>query len=226
MNTFLKIFCLCFTIFLISCSEDDDPSRVTIGSSDNVLVLNDIQYQLPFVVQVKKENGLPKQGVSVEVKIEPINYPKGTFGISRFTDNDGNESLRLEFIINTTCLNEDSNNNGILDAGEDVNGNGMLDPSNIGIISPHPTETPTLITKTNTLVTGDSGFAYFALTYPKSEAFWSSANVIVTASDGLPGNMQSVRVDYPFSEADFSNLPVDIRYTGPYGSASTCTDPS
>jgi hypothetical protein len=226
MNTYLNIFILCFTVFLISCSEDDSPSRVTIGTSGNVLVLNDLQYQLPYVVQVTDENGLPKVGVNVEIKVTPITYNKGTFGIVSFINEDGDTSLSLDFAINATCVSEDTNNNGILDTGEDTNGNGLLDPSNIAIISPHPTETPTLITQTNTLVTGDSGFAYFALTYPKSEAFWSSAELTATASDGPPGNTQFVSVVYPYSETDFSNLPSDAIFTGPYGSASICTDPS
>ena len=226
VNIYLKIFSLCFTIFLISCSEDDSASRVTIGTSGNVLVLNDLQYQLPYVVQVTDENGAPKQGVNVELKVTPIAYNKGTYGIFSFFRSDGTTTLSLDFAINASCLSEDTNNNGILDTGEDINGNGMLDPANTSIISPHPTETPTLLTRTHTLLTGESGYAYFALTYPKSEAFWSSAELIATASDGPPGNTQSVSVVYPYSETDFSNLPSDTIFAGPYGSASVCTDPS
>jgi hypothetical protein len=211
----------------VSCDSEDDGNRVLIGNSNIMFELGNLQYQEQFAVQVSDPNGAPSPNTSVTIKLTPISYNKGQY-VATDTDTPLDGTLdRWVAVLSTVCASEDSNGNGALDAGEDVNANGFLDPD-VPTLTAHPDKTPTLTAGTNIVITDDNGFGYFAITYPKSEALWSSVLVTAEANDGLPGNTATYNLGLRVLVKDVTDLTIDPPSGGPspYGTAAVCTDPN
>ncbi len=122
------------------------------------------------------------------------------------------------------CAVEDANNNGVLDAGEDFNGNGLLEP-HIPSITSHPTETATLISGTQRLVTDDNGFGYFTITYPKAEGSWVEVQFTASVSGGLPENRAIQTFLLGVSKPETEELGVFHPFaSSPYGVSANCGD--
>lgn len=209
----------------ISCDSEDDGDRVLIGNTNVLYELDQLQYQDQFVVQVTNPDGAPSANSIVTLKLFPLSYNKGQYVLTD-TNSDGTPDRWVADIL-AVCASEDTNDNGALDAEEDINGNGLLDPD-VPTLTAHPEKTPTIAPGSNVLVTDESGFGYFAITYPKSEATWSSVLVTAEASDGLPGNVASYQLDLRVMTKDVSD-PTTVPPGGeasPYGVTSDCTDPS
>ena len=194
----------------------------------NVLVSSagDLQYQLPFTVQVTSTEGTPAPFVAVSFTARPTSYQKGYYqAIDTDVPTDGTPD-EWQATYTATCNVEDSNYNGLIDSGEDINGNYVLDPTNPATVSSHPTLTPTIENIDGRLVTDEDGFGYFVLTYPPSEAYWVSIRLIATA----PNNSQREIYDLtlPALDADLSNIDISPPggINGKYGAASVCTDPN
>jgi hypothetical protein len=223
-KAFQKILTLLSLVLLLgACASDDgDESRVVISAGDTIIPLNDLQYQLPFVVQVADLDGGPANNITVSLKVKVINYSKGSYA---HTDLDGDgttdEWVRSESV---QCNAEDTNNNNKLDAGEDINGNGILEPKTPSVTA-LSSETPTLIPGTSQLVTDGNGFGYFSLTYPKSQGSWVTVQITATAEDGFAENRA---IDEQRLFVALSDLkPVDdppAFVVSPYGTSGNCTD--
>jgi len=202
----------------------DEESRVVISTGDTIIPLNDLQYQLPLVVQVADSNGSPQANVTVSITLSTLDFQKGFY---TYVDTDGDAENTPDKWVQTvtvTCPAEDINNNGVLDDGEDRNSNTLLDPDTPTITS-HPDEEPTLLGGTSLLITDDNGFGYFTLSYPKTEASWVSVRVSVTAEDGLPEN-KGIKEIGLFTLLD-DHEPQDdppAFVTSPYGSSGSCED--
>lgn len=210
-----------------SCDSDDKGDRVLIGNTNLLFELDQLQYQEQFVVQVSNPDGGPSPNSIVTLKLTPLSYNKGEY-VPTDIDIPPDQTVdRWGPAIAAVCATEDTNNNGALDAGEDVNGNGMLDPD-VPTLTAHPEKTPTIAPGTNILITDESGFGYFAITYPKSEALWSSVLVTAEAGDGLPGNIASYKLDLRVLIKDVSDLTIDPPggTPSPYGLAPDCADPN
>lgn len=209
-----------------ACDSDDDGNRVLIGNSNVMFELGDLQYQEQFAVQVTDSNGAPSPNTTVTISLSPTSYNKGAY-VETDTDNppDGTPD-QWSALITAVCASEDINRNGALDAGEDVNGNGFLDPD-VPTLTAHPDKTPTITPGSDIVITDANGFGYFAITYPKSEALWSSVLVTVEANDGLPGNIASYQLDLRALVKDLTDLSIDPPSGGPspYGTAADCADP-
>ena len=210
-------------LLLSACaSNDGKDSRVVISAGDSIIPLNDIQYQLPFVVQVADLDGGPAANISVSLKVKVISYSKGSY---THTDLDGDgttdEWVRSE---SASCSAEDANNNGSLDAGEDANGNGLLDPKT-PTLTQHDSETPTLIPGTSQLVTDSNGFGYFTLTYPKTQGSWVTVQIIATAEDGLAENraIDEQRLYVALNDLKPKDDPPAF-VVSPYGTSGSCAD--
>lgn len=224
LSKILTIISLLF--FLAACESDDDgspDSRVVISSGDTIIPLNDLQYQLPLVVQVANSNGSPVANTSVSFRLTTTNYFKGFY---THTDIDSPPDDTTDLWIksaNFGCPAEDSNDNGILDAGEDTNSNGLLDPETPTITS-HPSETPTILGGTSTLITDENGFGYFSLSYPKTEASWVSVRITATAQDGLPENkdIEEFQLFVLLADLDPEDDPPAFA-SSPYGFTADCT---
>lgn len=231
--TINKLVTLVFITCMVSaCSEDTTNSRIVIGNGFNTFVLNELQYQNPFVVQVTKPDGGPAAGARVNLSLRPVSYRKGFYEATDIDVPMDGIPDEWQLNIQATCPSEDTNQNGILDTGEDGgtngNGNGVLDPANSATISEHPSEKPTITPGTNQLVTDSTGFGYFSLTYPKSEGSWSTVLLTATLEGGGPGNTQSDTINLPVIIADIDdpNVSPPGGTIGAYGSSNNCQNPN
>lgn len=212
---------------IISCGDSDDPYRVVLGTS-NILgkATGDLQYQLPFVVQVTNIDGTPASYVSVTFKIKSLDYRKGYYlpTDTSLPPDAVEDAWRPS--ITATCNIEDSNLNGQMDAGEDINGNGILDPTNPATISAHSSLTPTINSTNGSLTTDENGYGFFVMSYPPSEAYWVQVRLTAIASGNSEPEIYETIL--PVLESDVSDLnisPPGGEY-GKYGTASVCTDPN
>jgi len=171
--TNISAFLIIVSIVTACGSDENEVGRVVVGRSNVLFSLNELQYQDPYVVQVSDVDGNAIANVSVTVSLKNISYNKGTY--------QRTESGWTGFIT-ATCSAEDINNNGFIEPGEDINNNARLDPTNAATITAHPELEPTFQAGTNSIVTDESGFGYFSITYPKSESLWSRIEVKVNAS--------------------------------------------
>lgn len=228
LNRLTKTLALAFLLICSAgCDSEDDGNRVLIGNSNVIFELGNLQYQEQFAIQVSDPNGAPSPNTSVTIKLNPLTYSKGRYVETDIdTPPDGTPD-RWAANVTVVCASEDSNGNGALDAGEDINNNGILEPD-VPTLTAHPDKSPTLTPGSNSVITDDNGFGYFSITYPKSEASWSSVQVTVEANDGLAGNTASYRLDLRALVKDLSDLTIDPPSGGPspYGTAADCTDPS
>jgi len=214
----LLLFCL------ISCNSEDNgsDSRVIISTGDTIIALNDLQYQLPVVVQVADITGSPQANAIVSIRLTAVSYNEGWY---EYTDTDvpaDGIPDKWTKATNVSCAVEDVNNNGLLDAGEDINNNGLLDPD-IPTITAHPTLTPTILGGTSSLMTDDNGFGYFTLSYPKTEASWVSVQLIATAEDGMAENIgrDTFQLFTLLADHDPADNPPAF-VTSPYGTDLNC----
>ncbi|RDH82656.1 MAG: hypothetical protein DIZ80_10270 [endosymbiont of Galathealinum brachiosum] len=206
---------------LYACSSDDDIGRIVIGNGNTMFSLNELQYQDPYVIQVTDVDGNPQANTTVKIRLRSTLYNKGAYGKT------GEGWAPFYTIIN--CPAEDLNNNGNLDAGEDTNGNGTLEPTNPATVANHPILTPTLTPGSNSITTDESGFGYFSITYPKSEANWSSVLITATATFSGSENIATKTQSLPALLADLEDeeiLPLGGDGNSPYGLVGDCANPN
>jgi hypothetical protein len=111
------------------------------------------------------------------------------------------------------CLNEDTNFNGILDAGEDYNGNGKLDPGNVAGVN------------TSAVTDLTTGIAVANVTYPKGFATWASVNLTATITVAGTEFIQSIPFLLPILLADINvATPAPPGQISPFGQ-NVCNKP-
>jgi len=117
-----------------------------------------------YVATVTDSAGNPVVGQVVRFGLRPAGYAKGKFtsGATKWSQTSFQ-----------ACPNEDTNFNGILEAGEDLNGSGSLDPGGVATVNASGT-------------TNAAGNATATLTYPKDHSFWTY--VTLEARTGVVGN--------------------------------------
>jgi len=190
-------------ILLQACGSDDGgAARIVIGTSSVIEDLNVLQYQKPYVIQVTDIDGNASPNTRVTIVMKNLSYALGFYTKT----GDGWTILGANY---TVCDAEDTNNNAVLDAGEDKNSSGFLEPTNAASIAAHPTETPTLEAGFNNVVTDDSGFAYFSLTYPKSEANWNIVEISASAKVSGTENVEKLSITLPVSLADLEDEDIN-----------------
>ncbi len=198
------------------CADDDDfrTSRVVLGVSDQISAFTDLQYQYAFVVQVAELDGTPIPNATVLLKLKATGYYKGEYFLFDTTvPPDGTADVWGQ-VTTATCAAEDTNNNGVMDAGEDTNTNGILDP-----------KIPTI--DTNNLITDDNGFGYFTITYPKSQGTWVDIELSASISGGLPENQDTQAFTLNVLKSETEEIGVFHAFlTSPYGTAGICSDPT
>ncbi|VAW65825.1 hypothetical protein MNBD_GAMMA08-714 [hydrothermal vent metagenome] len=211
-------FILILSAGLSSCGGDGSgAARIVIGDSNTLFALNELQYQNPYVIQVTDIEGNPAANVAVSIVVRATAYRTGFYS--------NGSGLWVQQIAQE-CVAEDKNNNAVLDPGEDVNGSGRIEPSNTSTVSAHPTLTPTLTPNLNTVVTDESGFGYFALTYPKSEAIWSRFEITATAKVSGSEGESFLSGILPVLAADLEDIDIEPPggVTGAYGATSNCEE--
>lgn len=186
-----------------------------VGTSSVIEDLNILQYQKPYVIQVTDIDGNAAPNTRITITMKNLSYALGFYTPTA----DG-------WVINganyAVCDAEDINYNGVLDAGEDRNANGVLDPTNAASIAAHPTLTPTFETGFNSIITDESGFAYFSLTYPKSEARWNIVEISVFAEVSGTENVEKLEITLPVAIIDLADETISPPggVVGSYGSGA------
>jgi len=223
-----KSFTLVFIMAIcVSCDSEDDGNRVQIGIANTLFELGTLQYQEEFAVQVSDPDGAPSPNTIVTIKLTPVTYNKGQYVPADIEEPFDGTPDRWQARVSAVFPSEDTNGNGALDTGEDVNNNGVLEP-NVPTLTTHPEQTPTITPGSNILITDNTGFGYFAITYPKSEGAWSNIMVTAEVSDGLPGNIETFNLGLGVLVKDLDDLTIAPPSGGPspYGTAANCADPT
>jgi len=183
---------------------------IVIGDSNIIHDLNELQYPLPFVIQVSDIDGKPAPYTRVTLTVKTIFYGVWAY----FATSDG-WAVNFDPALHTApnplsvyCRAEDLNNNADLDAGEDVNGSGILEPTNSSTLAAHPDLLPTLVAGSNILITDEFGFGYFSLTYPKSEGTWSSFKITAEATVSGTENKATLEGRLHVSREDLSDTTI------------------
>lgn len=141
---------------------------IAIGTSSAIASVNsNTAYQLPVTVMVTDSNGNAVAGATVSLSLWATEYAKGVRG------------ALCAVTYDAAFLNEDSNENLILDAGEDVDGpgghiaGGSTTPPFIGtpdgVLWPPSSAAGSV---PQTVTTGADGTVSFNLTYLKDYASW------------------------------------------------------
>jgi hypothetical protein len=174
---------------------------IALGTGNVIANLDPQTYRKDWVVYVTDANGIPVNGATLTIKAIPTRYLTG-----RLTwDEDATRWVYASPVH--SCRNEDSNNNGVLDAGEDDNGDGVLWPGNVIGVSPGNVQTV-------------DGRATISLTYAESYAPW--VELQLTASATVSGTESTTAVTFTVegSSPDFTtkNVP-PAGTTSPFGAS-------
>jgi hypothetical protein len=144
-----------------------EPLSITLGSNNEMSKgADNLTYIKKFDIAVADSAGNAVSGAQISASVDLRRYGKGTFAGAR-----------------VSCLNEDANRNGILDAGEDLNGDFSLTPRKADI----------LISYVGSRVTGANGRATIQIEYPQNVATWLEYAVKVTTNvAGSEGTVERV----------------------------------
>lgn len=216
---------------ITACAATEESTTPLVLNVSSALKPDNTNYQLPFLVQLKNEDGSALANTEVDVSIRYLKYHKGHY-IQYDCDGDSIDDCwaiisGVGGSLTAICPAEDSNNNGAIDTGEDVNSNGTLEPNNSAVIAAHPTETPTL-NSDDKLFTDGTGSVYFVLRYPQAETGWSQLRI--TASASIAGSISAESYDFvlPAFTADLTDLtasPPGGNELSIYGTNTSCTTP-
>jgi len=157
---------------------------ISLGTGNTITNVDTQTYKKDWVVYVTDANGVAVNGVALTIKVLPLHYLLGNLVLS--------DDVWIYSSPIRVCRNEDTNGNGILDAGEDYNSDGVLWPGNVISVTP------------GNVVTDGSGRATVSLIYAESFAPW--VNVRLTASATVSGTESRRDADFivPGSAADFT----------------------
>lgn len=235
MDSLIRKLAFIMTVVLLSACDsiEEEAAFIQLGADDQLTSLAGLQYQLAFVVQVSDVDGNPVADSSVRIRIVPLTYRKGNYvwldannATTTLAADADSWGLGVYLIDYIDCPAEDSNHNAILDAGEDVNGNLILEPSNPATLTAHPSELPTLNPLTNRIVTNETGFGYFSITYPESVASWTSVRVIASTKVSGTESTQTLDLDLLPIKSDLEDTdvtPPGGSTASPYGTTLDCS---
>lgn len=178
---------------------------ISAGTGNTILTPNDTQYAVNYSVFVTDAAGNAVRDVTVTGAVRPRNFYKGTMQL--LTAN----GPWVPF-VSATCVNEDSDSDGVLGIGEDTNVNGRLDP-----VIP--------LTITSSGKTDATGTAIVTLTYPKDRAYWIDVDFTIR---GLVAGSEARYVGYTTLRglsADYKDPSVSPPgVVSPYGQSTSCRD--
>ena len=190
---------------------------IALGTGNTIDNLDPETYRKNYTVYVTDSNGVPVPNVSLTIKALPTRYRKGKL---TFDATAGVWGYAAGFF---TCVNEDANYNGVLDAGEDLNGDGKLQPGNVISVTTAVSATPgsSGIAKTDA-----NGRATITLLYAESYVPWVEIRLVAQAIvSGTESSTDTVFFP-PGVASDFTsstNPPAGT--TSPFGT-NGCTVPN
>lgn len=174
---------------------------ITAGTGNRLETPATSTYRQDYSVFVTDASGNPVPEVSVTASVKAMFYRKGSYRFD--ADQATPESGWVYASPYYVCANEDSNNNGILDAGEDFNNSGTLEP-----------RIPLSVTSSGK--TDATGTAVISILYPRDRGNWTDVQLSVT------GSVQGTEATYTTSTYTLPVLATDLsdQTTSPPGSPS------
>jgi hypothetical protein len=215
------------------------PLFVRLGT-DNTLVSSGLNYQKVYSALVTDAAGNPVPGATVQFTVRPAQatsdppfaYFKGVRVFCILNNPPPTPPAQNPInplvcpllvsvsqwlpIVSASCLNEDTNFNGILDLNpkEDTNGDGQLTPGNVASV--------------NTVAATDSnGSALATITYAKQFADWTVVTLTAKASVSGTEGTSSTTFALPVAFGDVTSaslLPPGV--VSPFGQSSVCNNPN
>jgi hypothetical protein len=146
---------------------------IALGTGNVISNLDPQTYNKDWVTYVTDANGIAVNGVTLTIKAVPISYLVGRLVWS------GTVWTYAKGLYE--CRNEDSNGNGILDAGEDDNKDAVLWPGNVIAVTPSTVQTV-------------NGRSLISLQYGESYAPW--VRLLLTASATVSGTESKTTADF------------------------------
>ena len=190
------------------------PFDISIGTGNSIEEPDTETYLKRFAVFVSDSAGRPVSGVSLTASGTPI---KRTEPNNRGIYLKGfwvwNEARSIwEPSVTAVCQNEDTNQNGILDADEDTNGDNFLTPGIIGTLS-----------VAGNGVTDENGQAELVYRYPASYGYWY--DMVITIFGQSNGSESSADHFYRLgvSSGDLTDEGAGLP-ANPFGSSGSCTN--
>lgn len=197
-----------------------EPVSIAIGTN-NLIDQGDsgLSYVKRYVIQVADSSGVAKSGVQVAASIDLVEFMKGEWISGRpwvqvFAGDPRDPLTEYDpFLGNDLCLNEDTNRNNALDAGEDVDNDGQLEPRKADVVVSFPDG--------NT--TNTDGTVIVQIKYPKNVATWVNFDLRVSAGVSASEGVAHWTGTLPFLAADISNENVSPPFEfSPYGQQVGC----
>ncbi|WP_420474799.1 Ig-like domain-containing protein [Noviherbaspirillum sp. ST9] len=174
---------------------------ITAGTGNKLETPSTSTYRQDYTVFVTDASGNPVPEVAVTASVKAMFYRKGGY---RFDSDQATPETGWVYASpHYVCSNEDSNNNGILDAGEDFNSNGTLEP-----------RIPLSVTSSGK--TDATGTAVISILYPRDRGNWTDVRMSIT------GSVQGTEAIYTTSTYTLPVLATDLsdQSTAPPGSPS------
>lgn len=183
---------------------------ITIGFGNEISNLDETTYSKKFSVYVTDANGVAVGNQLVSLSVIPTDYFKGVLR----QDPAASSASYVRPAVETRCRNEDVNLNGILDPNEDTSTDGQLTPGNIVVAAP------------GNITTDAFGRATFALQYGEQFAPWATVRLTARASVSGTESRQSILFDLRGSVEDFKGDAPPAGLVSPFGSSTSCTNPT
>lgn len=188
------------------------PLSITLGENNELTKgENNLTYIKKLDVAVSDSAGVAVSGAQISASVDLLRYGKGRW--IKTTTTTGTTTTTEQSQSAFWCLNEDTNRNGLLDAGEDVDGDGALKPRKADV----------LVSYVGGRTTGSNGRVQLQVEYPQNVATWVQYVVKVTTSvAGSEGTFEKYFIT-DAAEADSANGSFLI---SPYGVIQTCSNPN
>ena len=223
----------CTTSALTTLTVTAEPLGVSIGTNE-LIIVNELTYVKKFVVSVVDAAGVAKPDVNIVASVDLTRYRKGHYRLFGDTWSKTIDDLVPggDAII---CANEDTNRNGVLEAGENVNGSiEYVDASGNPYVpsvfntrlDPGKSDVSIFLLQTKTRA---DGTAELQLQYAKSFGSWVDAKITVTAAgvSGTEGRASYLVAPVPVDGASIKNKDVAPAYVvSPYGRTASCNNPN
>ena len=185
-----------------------DPLSITIGTDNTASEGADkLTYTKKYILLVVDSAGQPKSDVQLTPSLDLDRFAKGFY-----TWNAVDQVWEQTFTV--TCAAEDTNRNGLMEAGEDRNGSGELDPRKSDVS----------ISMIGSTKTNASGTAIVQIEYPKNLGSWVHFKISVSAAGVL--SPPAIWTDYlPVLAGDLkSKVPPPAFVNSKYGQSNSCLD--
>ena len=188
---------------------------ITLGTGNSLSEVDSTSYKKQYAVFVTDVDSTAKEGIVLTVSAVPKDYGKGFWYRVYEKDSDGNDTttfIRWDKYTAATCLNEDTNVDGVIDVGEDTNNDGYLTPGNV-------------VSVDGEVTTDEQGKALIDIIYAKSFASWVDIELVVSAKvAGTESTAHSI-FTLPLASSDVAeetSTPPGL--VSPFGTADDCTD--